>query len=73
MENKSSTEARDNLIGKPVTVRVGMCGSGMHLPGNIGKLIVELAREFEKYEDSKFEQDAYMKEFIAECEQRKRI
>jgi hypothetical protein len=70
-ENEASTEARDNPMGRPVTVRVGMCGSGMHLPGNIGNLIAELAREFEKYKDSKFENDAYMKEFREECKKLK--
>ena len=53
----------DEFRNYPVIVRVGMGGSGMHLPGNIGKLFAELATEFEKYKDSKFESDAYLKEF----------
>lgn len=70
-ENEPTTEARDNIMGRPVTVRVGMGGSGMHLPGEIGALMANLATEFEKYKDSKFERDAYMKEFIERCKKLK--
>ena len=57
-ENESSTEARDNPMGRPVTVRVGMCGSGARIPSKIKNLFSELATEFEKYKDCKFESDA---------------
>jgi hypothetical protein len=62
-ENESSNEARDNPIGRPVTVRVGMGGSGQRIPVNIANLFAKLATEFEKYKDCKFESDAEMLEF----------
>jgi hypothetical protein len=46
----------------PVSVRVGMGGSGMHLPGEIGTLLANLATEFEKYNEFENECDAYMYE-----------
>ena len=68
-ENVNSEKARDNYIGKPVTVRVGMCGSGMRLPVKIGNLLSELATEFEKYKDCKFECDAHEKNFNDQFEE----
>jgi hypothetical protein len=71
-ENESSEEARDNPIGRPVTVRVGMCGSGMRLPVKISNLLSELATEFEKYKDCKFESDAHKKNFNEQFEEFKK-
>ena len=61
-ENESSEEARDNPIGRPVTVRVGM-GSGQRIPVNIANLFVKIATKFEKYKHCKYESDAEMLEF----------
>ena len=47
----------------PATVRIGMGGSGMHLPGEMGNLFARLATEFEKYKDFENERDAYMADF----------
>lgn len=70
-ENDPSVEARDNHMGRPVTVRIGMGGSGIHLPGDMGSLFAQLATEFEKYGECKFESDAHMKEFQEHCKKMK--
>lgn len=65
----NSGEARDKYCGIPISVRVGMGGSGMRLPRKIGDLLGELATEFEKYNDNLFESDAEEVDFKKRCEE----
>ena len=71
-ENESSEEARDNPIGRPVTVRIGMGGSGHRIPVKIANLFAKLATEFEKYKDCEFECDAHEKNFNEQFEEFKK-
>lgn len=57
-ENNPDSEGKKKHCGLPVSVRVGMAGSGMRLPGNMARIIGELADEFDKYKDCTFESDA---------------
>ena len=57
-QNSANSEGMERHCGESVSVRVGMAGSGMHLPGNMSRIIGELADEFDKYKDCTFESDA---------------
>jgi len=57
-KNSAESKGQTEYCGEPFTVRVGMAGSGMHLPGNLSRIFGELADEFEEYKDCTFESDA---------------
>lgn len=72
-ENKTDSEGKKKHCGLPVSVRVGMSGSGMSLPGKLNKIIGALANEFEKYKDCTFESDACDKDREETKEESKNI
>ena len=41
------------------TVRIGGCGSGHEVPPKIRSLLLQVAEEFEKYKDCKYENEAF--------------
>lgn len=41
------------------TVRVGGCGSGHEVPSKIRNLLLQLAAEFEKYQNCRYENQAF--------------
>ena len=63
-QNSANSEGMERHCGASVSVRVGMAGSGMHLPGNMARIIGGLADEFEKYKDCTFESDACDKDCV---------
>ena len=42
------------------SVRIGGCGSGHQVPSKIRSLLLQLAAEFEKYKDCKYENEALL-------------
>lgn len=48
-------------------VRIGGCGSGHEVPPNIRKLLLDLAQEFDKYKNCRYEKEAFDKYMKEEC------
>ena len=49
----------DSNLCRDTCVRIGGCGSGHNIPPKIRKLLIELAREFEKYKNCTYEDEAF--------------
>lgn len=54
-QNDEHHSARDEYRGMLISVRVGMAGSGHQVPPSIKNLFAQLATEFYKYKECKFE------------------
>lgn len=61
-QNDEHHSAKDEYRGVPISVRVGMAGSGHSMPPKIMNLFAQLAFEFAKYEDCKFGSDGERKD-----------
>lgn len=68
-QNGEHHSAMDEYRGLPVSVRIGMAGSGQHIPARIGRLLAELANAFSDYEDCKFESDGSRRDFYDHLDQ----